>query len=92
MSNIDSKITRISKALGVQPSTVTLVLYHYLTDCIQDVLLDGETNTLFGKMCLDDDNRLSLTQDKFGLISLLDQKDIKTIQKIAEDGPEFRIF
>lgn len=89
---IPKKITRISRDLNISESKVALVLYHYLTDCIQDILLDGETKTIFGKMKLDENSRIILETNKFGLISLLDKDVIYTIKKIAEDGPDYSIF
>lgn len=87
-----SKIKTISEDLSLPEATVAMVLYDYLTWCLQEMLIDGECKTIFGNLKLDDDNRLSLESDKFGLISLLDKKDIKIIQKIIENGPDAKIF
>lgn len=86
------KVKNIAKLLNISESTVCLVLYTYLVDCIQDVTINKECNTLFGKLKLNDNNRLTLESDKFGLISLLDKKDIKLIHKICCNGPDYSIF
>ena len=68
------------------------ILYDYLTYCMQESLLDGESHTIFGKLKLNEDNRFVLENDKFGLISLLGKKDLKLLRKIAEEGPDSSVF
>lgn len=89
---MQNKVKLISQALGIPESTVCLVLYSYLAETTQEVLLEGTANTIFGKMTLDEHNQLQLERKKFGLIELLDKKDIKEIYKIAKDGPDYSIF
>jgi len=92
MTSTYSKIKSISDDLGLTESKVSLVLYDYLTYCVEEALLDGESHTIFGKLTLDNNNRFVLENDKFGIISLLGKKDIKLLRKIAEDGPDSSVF
>lgn len=87
-----SKVKTIAEDLNLPEATVAMVLYDYLAWCLQEMLIDGECKTIFGNLKLNNKNRLSLESDKFGLISLLDKKDIKIIQKIIENGPDAKIF
>lgn len=87
-----SKVKSIAEDLNLSEAQVAMVLYDYLTYCLQEMLLDNECKTIFGNLKLDENNRLSLQSDKFGLISLLNKKDIKIIQKIIEYGPDTKIF
>ena len=87
-----SKVKSIAEDLRLSETQVAMVLYDYLSYCLQEMLIDGECKTIFGTLKLNDKNRLSLEADKFGLISLLDKKDIKIIQKIVAYGPDTKIF
>ena len=87
-----SKVKSIAEDLNLPEAQVAMVLYLYLTYCLQEMLIDGECKTIFGTLKLNDKNRLSLEADKFGLISLLGKKDIKILQKIVENGPDTKIF
>lgn len=87
-----SKVKTIAEDLNLPEATVAMVLYDYLAWCLQEMLIDGECKTIFGNLKLDSNNRLSLESDKFGLISLLDKKDIKIIQKIVEFSTDAKIF
>lgn len=89
---MQNKVKLISQALGIPESTVCLVLYSYLAETTQEVVLNSTANTIFGKMVLDEHNQLQLERKKFGLIELLDKKDIKEIYKIAKDGPDYQIW
>lgn len=92
MSSTYSKVKTIAEDLNLPQSTVAMVLYDYLTWCLQEVLIDDESNTIFGKLKLNSDNKLQLENDKEGLINLLNKRDIKIIQKIVENGPDTKIF
>lgn len=87
-----SKVKSIADDLGLSESKVTMVLYDYLTYCLQEALLDGKTHTIFGNLTLNNDDRFVLENDKFGLISLLGKKDLKLLRKIAEEGPDSSVF
>lgn len=87
-----SKVKSIADDLGLSESKVIMVLYDYLTYCLQEALLDGKTHTIFGNLTLNNDDRFVLENDKFGLISLLGKKDLKLLRKIAEDGPDSSVF
>lgn len=89
---MQNKVRLIAEALNIPESTVCLVLYSYLAETVQEIVEEGEAKTLFGKMKLDESNQLQLEKKKFGLIELLDKKDIKQIYKICKDGPDFSIF
>lgn len=91
-SSTTNKVKTIVEDTGLTAAQVSTVLYSYLTWCIQEVLIQGYSQTIFGKLTLDDNNRLVLTNDKEGLISLLDKNDIKIIRKIVEQGSEYKIF
>lgn len=91
-SSTTSKVKTIVEDTGLTKSQVATVLYDYLCWCIQEVLIQGYSQTIFGKLSLDKDNKLVLTNDKEGLISLLDKHDIKLIQKIVEQGSDYKIF
>ena len=92
MSSTYSKVKIISEDTQLSDSQVANVLQQYLTWCLQEILIDGKSKTIFGEMTLDENNRLHLDTDKFGLISLLNKSDIKLIRKIVEDGPDIKIF
>ena len=92
MTSTYSKVKSISEDLGLSESIVTMVLYNYLSYCLQEALLDNESHTIFCKLTLNSDNRFVLENDKFGLISLLGKKDLKLLRKIAEDGPDSSVF
>jgi hypothetical protein len=92
MTTTYSKVKSIADDLGLSESKVTMVLYDYLTYCMQEALLDGESHTIFGKLTLNDNDRFVLENDKFGLIGLLGKKDLKLLRKIAEDGPDSSVF
>lgn len=92
MTETYSKVKSIADDLGLSESKVTMVLYDYLTYCLQEALLDGKTHTIFGNLILNNDDRFVLENDKFGLISLLGKKDLKLLRKIAEDGPDSSVF
>lgn len=87
-----SKVKSIADDLGLSESKVIMVLYDYLTYCLQEALLDGKTHTIFGNLTLNNDDRFVLENDKFGLISLLGKKDLKLLRKIAEEGPDSSVF
>lgn len=92
MTSTYSKIKSIADDLGLTESKVSLVLYDYLTYCVEEALIDGESHTIFGKLALNKDNRFVLENDKSGIIALLGKKDIKLLRKIAEDGPDSSVF
>jgi len=92
MTSTYSKIKSIADDIGLSESKVTMVLYDYLSYCLQEALLDNESHTIFGKLKLDENDRFVLQNDKFGLISLLGKKDLKLLRKIAEDGPDSSVF
>lgn len=89
---MQNKVRLIAEALNLPESTVCLVLYSYLAETVQEIAVEGEAKTLFGKMFLDENNQLQIERNKFGLIELLDKKDIKQIYKICKDGPDYSIF
>ena len=89
---MQNKVKLIAQALNLPESTVCLVLYSYLAETVQEIVEEGEAKTLFGKMKLDENNQLQLERKKFGLIELLDKKDIKEVYKICKDGPDYSIF
>lgn len=92
MTPTSSKVKTISEDLNLSEAQVAMVLYDYLTWCLEEMLIDGECKTIFGTLKLNDKNRLSLETDKFGLISLLNKRDLKIIQKIIAYGPDTKIF
>ena len=89
---LQNKVKLIAEALGIPESTICLVLYSYLAETTQEILEEGNAKTLFGEMYLDEENQLQLKKKKFGLIELLDKKDIKEDYKIVRDGPDFKIW
>lgn len=89
---LQNKVKLIAESLGIPESTVCLVLYSYLAETTQEILEEGSAKTLFGEMYLDEENQLQLKKKKFGLIELLDKKDIKEVYKIVRDGPDFQIW
>ena len=89
---LQNKVKLIAESLKLPESTVCLVLYSYLAETVQEIVDEGEANTLFGKMGLDEHNQLQLERKKFGLIELLNKKDIKEVYKIAKDGPDYSIW
>lgn len=92
MSSNYSKIKTLSEDTGLEEHVVAKILYSYLCWCLQEVLVDNESRTIFGTLKLNENNRLQLENDKEGLISLLGKSDIKMIRKICEQGPDFDIF
>lgn len=92
MSSTYSKIKTIVEDTGLSEEQVATVLYSYMCWCMQEVLIDGKSKTIFGNLTLDDNDRLKLDTDKFGLIALLNKSDIKLIRKICEMGTDARIF
>jgi len=86
------KVKSISEDTGLSEANVAAVLYLYLTYCLQEALIDGQTRTLFGTLKINQNNRFELETDKQGLIDLIDKRDIKLIYKIAENGPDASIF
>ena len=84
---LEKKVSAIARRLNISEPTVAMVLYLYLTDCLQEALMDGQSLTIFGTLKLNEKDRPSIEIDKEGLISLLDKKDIKIVQRIAEYGP-----
>lgn len=89
---IQNKIKLIAEALNLPESTVCLVLYSYLAETIQEIVEENSAKTLFGEMYLDEANQLQLKKKKFGLIELLDKKDIKEVYKIVRDGPDYSLW
>lgn len=89
---MQNKVRLIAEALNLPESTVCLVLYSYLAETTQEIVEEGSAKTLFGEIYLDEANQLQLKKKKFGLIELLDKKDIKEIYKIAKNGPDYSIF
>lgn len=89
---MQNKVKLIAQALNLPESTVCLVLYSYLAETVQEIAEEGEAKTLFGKMFLDENNQLQLERKKFGLIELLDKKDIKEVYKICANGPDYSIW
>ena len=81
MSSTYSKIKTIAEDTNLTEDQVAMVLYDYLCWCLQEILIDGESKTLFGTLSLDENDRLFLENDKFGLISLIGKSDIKMIRK-----------
>ena len=89
---MQNKVRLIAEALNLPESTVCLVLYSYLAETTQEIVEEGSAKTLFGEIYLDEANQLQLKKKKFGLIELLDKKDIKEVYKICKDGPDYSIF
>ena len=89
---MQNKVRLIAEALNLPESTVCLVLYSYLAETTQDIVEEGSAKTLFGEIYLDEANQLQLKKKKFGLIELLDKKDIKEVYKICKDGPDWSIW
>ena len=89
---MQNKVKLIAETLNLPESTVCLVLYSYLAETTQEIVEEGSAKTLFGEMYLDESNQLQLQKKKFGLIELLDKKDIKEVYKICKDGPDYSIF
>lgn len=89
---LQNKVKLIAESLGIPESTVCLVLYSYLVETVQEIAEEGGAKTLFGEMYLDEKSQLQLKKKKFGLIELLDKKDIKEVYKIVRDGPDYSIF
>lgn len=92
MVSTTGKVKSIAEDLELSESKVAMVLYLYLTYCLQEMLIDGSCNTIFGKLTLDNNDRFHLENDKYGLISLLNKKDIKLIYRMIENGPDSKIF
>lgn len=92
MSSTYSKVKTIAEDTELPEYKVTSVLYDYLTWCLQEILIDGKSKTIFGTLKLNENNRLQLENDKEGLIKLLGKSDIKMIMKICEKGPDYKIF
>jgi len=92
MTSTYSKVKSIAEDLQLSESKTAMVLYLYLTYCLQELILSNESHTIFGNLKLNDKDRLTLESSKFGLIDLLGKKDIKLIRKIIEDGPDTKIF
>ena len=92
MTQTISKVKTISEDLNISEAKVAMVLYDYLAWCLQEVLIDGKSHTIFGELSLNQDDKLHLENDKFGLVSLLNKSDIKLIRKIIEEGPDTKIF
>ena len=84
MTQTISKVKTISEDLNISEAKVAMVLYDYLAWCLQEVLI--------GELSLNQDDKLHLENDKFGLISLLNKSDIKLIRKIIEEGSDTKIF
>lgn len=89
---MQNKVKLIAEALNLPESVVCLVLYSYLAETTQEIVEEGSAKTLFGEMYLDEANQLQLKKKKFGLIELLDKKDIKEVYKICKDGPDWSIW
>lgn len=89
---LQNKVKLIAESLSIPESTVCLVLYSYLAETTQEIVEEGNAKTLFGEMYLDEENQLQLKKKKFGLIELLDKKDIKEVYKIVRDGPSYSIW
>ena len=92
MTSTYSKILTISEDTQLSESQVAKVLYSYLCWCLEEVLIDKKSNTIFGELKLNSDNKLELQYNINGLISLIGKSDIKLIRKICEEGPDFKIF
>ena len=92
MTSTYRQVHSIVADLVLSVSKVGILLFDYLSYCLQEALLDKESHTIFGKLTLNENNRFVLENDKFGLISLLGKKDLKLLRKIAEDGPDSSVF
>lgn len=92
MVSTTGKVKSIAEDLELSEPKVAMVLYLYLTYCLQEMLIDGSCNTIFGKLTLDNNDRFHLENDKYGLINLLNKKDIKLIYRMIENGPDGKIF
>ena len=77
---------------GAGKSTLLRILSNAYDKTSGEVLIDGKSHTIFGELSLNQDDKLHLENDKFGLISLLNKSDIKLIRKIIEEGPDTKIF
>ena len=84
---LEKKVSAIARRLKISEPTVAMVLYLYLSDCMQEALLDGKSSTIFGMLKLNEKDRPIIEVDKEGLISLLNKTDIKLVQRIVEYGP-----
>lgn len=92
MTTTYSKVKSIADDLKLSEAQVSMVLYDYLTYCLQELLLDKEAHTIFGNLKLNNNDRINLESNKFGLIELINKKDLKLIRKIVEEGPDTKIF
>lgn len=92
MVSTAGKVKSVADDLKLSENKVAAVLYDYLTYCIEEALIDGQTKTIFGTLTINSDNRLRLETDKGGLIELIGKQDLKLIRKIAENGPDASIF
>ena len=50
MSSNYSKIKTIAEDTQLKEYEVAMVLYSYLCWCLEEVLIDGKSNTLFGEL------------------------------------------
>lgn len=90
---MDEKVSSISKTLKIPEHVVALVLYCYLGDVLQSLLLDGITSTMFGKLKMDKDGNIEFLNKKFEFDNdLFEKDDIKSILQILENGPKHELF
>lgn len=90
---MDKKVNTIAKILGISEPTVALVLYCYLSECLQKLLVNGYTDTIFGKLYMRQDGTLEFDNNKFEFDNeLFTKKDILSILKVAEYGPGAKLF
>ena len=66
-SSTTSKVKTIVEDTGLSEAQVSSVLYDYLTWCIQEVLVQGYSQTIFGKLSVDENNKLKIEGEKEGL-------------------------
>lgn len=90
---MDKKVKTISEILNISEPTVALVLYCYLSECLQHLLINGYTDTIFGKLYMKQDGTLEFDNNKLEFDNeLFTKKDILSIIKVAEYGPGAKLF
>jgi hypothetical protein len=90
---MDKKVKLISEILNIKEATVALVLYCYLSECLQKLVINGYTDTIFGKLYMRQDGTLEFDNNKLEFNNeLFTKKDILSIFKVVEHGPGAKLF
>ena len=87
---MNEKVSYISKLLNIPEETISLVLYTYLAETLQQCVINGSAKSIFGIIKIDDEYNLSL--EPGSNIEMFEKSHINAIFELVKNGPDKSIL